>query len=173
MHAVRPPISSSSSQTGAQSSKIFEIMAISTGSNLLPSSVADLACYCEPPFERLRQDSIDCQAPEHSINLHRRRFRTPIEPPGQHGHIGANDILDDEFARGGLLGAGGCGKFTAHQIRQYLANAAKADGAAATAGQGPVQFQMVARVFEHDQAEGQASAVARRRNGLSLLVGEQ
>ena len=37
------------------------------------------------------------QAPKHGVNPLRRQLRSPIEPPGQHGHVGSNDILNDKF----------------------------------------------------------------------------
>ena len=72
------------------------------------------------------------QAPKHGVNPLRRQLRSPIEPPGQHGHVGSNDILNDKFARDDVRGilVDGSGEFLAHQIRKYLANAAKGDGAA-------------------------------------------
>jgi hypothetical protein len=75
------------------------------------------------------------QAPKHRIHPLRRQLRPAVEPPSQHGHVSANDILDDKFARDDVCGilASGRGKFVPHQIRKYLANLAKADGAAAGA----------------------------------------
>jgi hypothetical protein len=68
----------------------------------------------------------------------------------------------------------GRGKLTPHQTRNYLANLAKADGAAAAADQRPIEVYMVAGMFEHGQAEAQASVfrVSGRRPGLSLPIDE-
>ena len=46
------------------------------------------------------------------------QLRSSVKPPDQHGHVSANDKLDDKFARGDVRGilVGYCGKFLAHQI---------------------------------------------------------
>ncbi len=84
--------------------------------------------------------------------------------------------MDDKFARddvGGIL-ADGRGKFIPHQVRKYLANLAKADGAAAAADERPIKVSMVAGMFEHGQAEAHASVFnfSRRRPSLSLPIDE-
>src|SRR5216683_5886711 len=95
-------------------------------------------------INRKRRDSLGRQAPKHRIDTLRRQLRPAVEPPGQHGHVSANDILHDKFARDDVRGilAGGRGKFIPHQIRKYLANLAKADGATAAADQRPVEVDM-------------------------------
>ena len=123
-----------------------------------------------------RRDPLGHQAPKHRIHLLRRQLRPAVEPPHQHGHVSANDILDDKFARddiGGIL-AGGCGKFIPHQIRKYLANLAKADGAAMASGERPVEVYVVAGMFEHGQAEAEASVldVSGCRLGFLLPIDE-
>src|SRR5882762_4359728 len=97
------------------------------------------------PFEEAepallqRCNSLGRQAPKHRIDTARRQLRPAIEPPDQHGHVSANDILDDKFARDDVRGilADARAKLIAHQTRKYLANLAKADGAAAAADERP------------------------------------
>jgi hypothetical protein len=104
-------------------------------------------------------DPLSRQAPKHRIDTLWRQLRPAVEPPGHYGHESANDILDDEFARDvvGGVPAVGRGKFIPHQVGKYLADLAKADGAAAAADERAIKVDMVASMFEHGQAEAQAS----------------
>jgi len=45
-------------------------------------------------------------------------FAPPVKPPSQYGHVGANDILDDKFARDHVrrIIVDGGNQFVAHQI---------------------------------------------------------
>jgi hypothetical protein len=63
--------------------------------------------------------------------------------------------MDDKFARDGIRGflVDGCGKFVAHKVGKYPADAAKADGAAAPADERPIVVDVVPGMFEHGQAE--------------------
>ena len=110
------------------------------------------------------------------INLVRRQLRASVEPPSQHGHVGAYYILDDEFARDRVWGifVDGCGKFFAHQIGKCLANGAKTDGAAAAADKRLIVVSMVTGKFEHGQAKAKTSVphASRRRQSLPLPIGE-
>src|SRR5882724_12809921 len=94
------------------------------------------------------RDPLGGHAPKHCIKPLGRQFRAPVKPPSQHRHVGANDILDDEFAWNGGRGllVDGCLKFVADQIGEYLANDINGDGAAAD--QPSMEVNMVARVFE-------------------------
>src|SRR5216683_1098225 len=127
-------------------------------------------------INRKRRDPLGRQAPKHLIDTLRWQLRPAVEPPGQHSHVGANDVLDDKFARDGVRGilADGCRKFIPHQIRKYLANLAKADGATAAADERPIVVHMVTGMFEHGQAEAQASVlnVSGRRLSFSLPIDE-
>src|SRR5882724_12117767 len=108
------------------------------------------------------------------INPLGRQFRAPVKPPSQHRHVGANDILDDEFARNGGRGflVNGCLKFVADQIGEYLANDTKGDGAAAD--EPSMEVNMVAGVFEQGQTETQASVpdISRSCQNVPLPIDE-
>lgn len=97
-----------------------------------------------------RPNSVGSQAPKHPVDFDGWRLRAAVEPPGQDRHVGADDILDDEFAWGHLreIPCGGRGQFGTHQIRQDLADAAETDFAATAPGQGTIEFQMISCVLE-------------------------
>jgi hypothetical protein len=122
------------------------------------------------------RDSLSRQAPKYRIKTLRRQLGPSVEPPGQHGHVSANDVLDDKLARDGIRGilTAGCSNLIPHQIRKYLANAAKADDAAAAADERPIVVHMVAGMFEHGQAEAQTSVpvICSRSQSFSLPIGE-
>jgi hypothetical protein len=115
--------------------------------------------------KKLHHHRYDCAIPSAAkrLNIASIRFggsfAPPFEPPGHYGHESANDILDEEFARDvvGGVPAVGRGKFIPHQVGKYLADLAKADGAAAAADERAIKVDMVASMFEHGQAEAQAS----------------
>jgi hypothetical protein len=69
------------------------------------------------------------RACSHRSKLSFSNWLATVEPPGHHGYKGANDILDDEFARNNVRGllVNSCRMLVAYRIGEYLANSAQSD----------------------------------------------